>query len=58
MKKYKITGSCIGCRNCLRSCPVGAISRGPLRIEPEKCTSCGICYQKCPSKKIIEYEAD
>lgn len=54
-KKYKITSSCIGCRNCYRICHVQAISTGPMRIDTNKCTSCGKCYTACPGKKIVEY---
>ena len=25
-----------------------SISRGPVYIDPEKCTNCGKCYKKCP----------
>lgn len=25
-----------------------SISRGPIYIDPEKCTTCGKCYKKCP----------
>ena len=53
-KKYKITGACIGCKNCLRVCPAGAILTGPMKISEEKCIRCGKCYRACPGKKIIE----
>lgn len=54
-KQYKIMSSCIGCRNCYRACPAGAISTGPMKIHPEKCIGCGKCYKGCPGRRIVEY---
>ena len=53
-KHYKITGSCIGCKNCYRVCPVQAISIGPMKINDDKCVGCGKCLEACPGRKIIE----
>ena len=57
-KRYRIISSCIGCKNCWRNCPAGAISTGPMRIHPELCTGCGICYEKCHARKIMPYTLD
>ncbi len=54
--KYKILGSCIGCKQCYRVCPVNAILTNPMRIDESKCIKCGECRRKCPGKKIIETE--
>lgn len=54
--KYRILKTCIGCRNCYKLCPVGAVLVGPMRIDEEKCIGCGECYRRCPVKKIIELE--
>lgn len=35
-------------------CPVNAISTGPMKINIDKCISCGKCFQSCPGKKIVE----
>lgn len=55
---------CITCTICVKVCPYeGAISMEPgLQgavgnlpvIHYEKCTSCGICYAKCPTDSFID----
>ncbi len=49
--KFAVEASrCIGCAQCIPSCPVGAISlvEGRAVIDPAKCISCGLCSSKCP----------
>lgn len=45
---------CIGCKMCTRVCETGAITveNNIAHIDYEKCTNCGACAQKCPSKII------
>jgi heterodisulfide reductase subunit A len=31
------------------------LNKKALRVDPEKCTGCGVCAQKCPSSAIDEY---
>lgn len=42
---------CIGARDCLRVCPVGALELTPqgMRIDRERCTVCGDCARACPA---------
>ena len=45
---------CIGCKICVRKCPVQAITMkdGKAVIDTKKCISCGICADACPVKAI------
>ena len=46
---------CISCTLCVKVCPYeGAIAMdGNLpKMDYKKCTSCGICYNKCPTKSF------
>lgn len=46
---------CIGCRMCQKVCPADAIvvENNLAWIDPEKCTNCGVCAEKCPKKIIL-----
>ncbi|MBM3709393.1 MAG: NADH-quinone oxidoreductase subunit NuoF [Actinobacteria bacterium] len=44
---------CSGCRLCVKSCPVNAISGEPKKphaIEQDLCIKCGACMDVCPEK--------
>lgn len=46
---------CIGCKMCEKVCEFGAVTviDNIAHIDPQKCTNCGKCAEKCP-KKIIK----
>ena len=43
---------CLGCGDCVRSCPFGAMRMDPTTglpvIDEAKCTGCGVCTRTCP----------
>ena len=47
---------CIGCGECVQSCPNDAISLfwGQAKIDHDKCDSCLICREVCPQGAIVE----
>ena len=45
---------CNSCNICVNSCPTGAISINPLKIDMAKCTLCGKCKNLCENN-AIEY---
>jgi Na+-translocating ferredoxin:NAD+ oxidoreductase RNF subunit RnfB len=51
----KCSYGCLGFGDCIVTCPFGAITPRedqPPLIDPEKCTSCGLCVKACPKKLI------
>ena len=52
--KKSCSAGCIGCGLCARQCESGAIEFADnlARVNPEKCTLCVKCAEKCPAKVI------
>ena len=49
-------GNCFECDGCLGACPEGAVVKlGPglrYRIDEDRCTGCGVCFDQCPVHAI------
>ena len=46
---------CVGCGECILSCPYNAIARnaqGKAEVNPALCHGCGTCAATCPSDAI------
>ncbi len=60
IQEYSVTDSCRFClgKACLNSCKFGAISPGDtkMKIDPEKCKSCGMCAKSCPFGAIVHMQ--
>ncbi len=60
IQDYFVTDICRFClgKACLNSCRFGAIAPGDtkMRIDPNKCKSCGLCARACPYGAIIHQE--
>ncbi|MBQ7064944.1 MAG: 4Fe-4S dicluster domain-containing protein [Firmicutes bacterium] len=60
IQDYYVTDICRFClgKSCLNSCKFGAITPGDtrMRIDPNKCKSCGMCASACPYGAIIHQE--
>jgi ferredoxin/flavodoxin len=47
---------CIGCRTCVKMCPVGAIHPEKQFVDRDKCIACFGCLNNCPADAVvIEY---
>ena len=60
IQDYFVTDICRFClgKACLNSCRFGAISPGDtkMKIDSNKCKSCGLCSKACPYGAIIHQE--
>lgn len=46
---------CVGCGECVRDCPVQALSliRGKARLEIKRCIRCYCCQEVCPVHAVV-----
>jgi NAD-dependent dihydropyrimidine dehydrogenase PreA subunit len=48
--------TCEGCRVCVKSCQVGAVSvahkKQPALVNRDRCIGCGVCVSACPVQSI------
>ncbi len=53
-----VTSECVGCYQCQDTCPVDALTMGPLWMEvnDEVCVGCGVCVDACPVEAIKKEE--
>jgi Na+-translocating ferredoxin:NAD+ oxidoreductase RNF subunit RnfB len=58
MKTCKV--GCLKCESCVKNCPEHCITmvNGLPVVDYAKCTSCGTCSEKCPTKGFKNLERD
>ncbi len=47
-----IEEDCIGCKTCVRGCPVGAINLEEFSVDDKKCVLCLGCVNNCPEGAV------
>jgi H+/Na+-translocating ferredoxin:NAD+ oxidoreductase subunit B len=59
VKPYCSVG-CIGCKLCVKACEYDAFDYKPFlsHVNPEKCTECMACIEKCPTNSILVRNSD
>ena len=60
-KTAVVAAECVGCGNCAKICPLGAISvPDGVRavVNAARCVGCGKCARECPASVIELREAE
>ncbi|HOG12469.1 MAG: EFR1 family ferrodoxin [Smithellaceae bacterium] len=58
--KHTVDGAkCIGCRTCVKMCPVDAIHPERQFVDHDKCIACFGCLNNCPADAVVvEYRGN
>ncbi|MDO4290631.1 MAG: 4Fe-4S binding protein [Eggerthellaceae bacterium] len=56
--RFVINDYCVGCKVCLRQCPVRAIRthKFACMIDQKACVGCGKCIERCPFNAVERVE--
>ena len=60
-KTAVVAAECVGCGNCAKICPLGAISVPDgvrALVNTARCVGCGKCARECPASVIELCEAE
>ena len=54
MQRVYSPGKCIGCQQCIQTCPEKACSMTPegISVDTRQCTTCGTCAAVCPTTAV------
>lgn len=60
ISRHTVDGQkCIGCRTCVRTCPVNAIDPSRETVDRDKCLACFGCLNNCPADAVVmEYRGE
>ena len=52
--------SCIGCEQCVETCPIVAVvmQEGQPKVDTDWCIGCGVCAMECPTDSITMVRRD
>lgn len=51
IRLWRLLGSCVFCKACIKACPQGALcaDENSILIDHDKCNLCGACVRECPT---------